>query len=227
MIRLICASDTAGTEQTEALAWLNYVETQRRDSSYLERVENRLALLEPYDQARYWTLQKNFTAAKKALTGVHIQSSLERFLFAEIEEGLGDYESAYSIFFELYQENKERWDAGLKAGTTLLKARQGDRNALLEAARIFDELEKQKPFDTRLLTNKAFIALNQGNLRKAERLLVKALQQDPDNLKALENMVYLQILNNNTLQSKLFLDRLEAKHPDYVGLEALKKRIHS
>ncbi|MEO0897431.1 MAG: cytochrome c3 family protein [Bacteroidota bacterium] len=220
IIQLICATDSAPSKAIEALAWLNYYETQRRDSAYLDQVKAGLNALAPSDLARFYILQGNDKQAQIQLNKIPQGEKTEEisFLEGEVLEGLGQFDKAYDVYWALYQENKERWDAGLKAGVNLLKAQQGNMDALYQAEKIFAELAQAKPFDVRVLNNQAFIYLNRRNLRNAERILVKVLNLDPDNLKGLENMVLLQRINRNKVQEKLYMDRLIQKYPTYHGI---------
>jgi len=226
ILRLVCATDSQVSGKKEALAWLNYYETQQRGKAFEEEVNKRKGALSPYDLARFYFYQGEYQKAEEAIAEISVPyTPLQRFLKGEIAEALGQHEAAFEIFMGLYQENQERWDAGLKAGVNLLRAREGDPRVLDEAKAIFKKLEDQKPFDARVKTNLAFIALNQRDFRTAESLLARSLAQNPDDLKALENMVFLQSLKRNSLQARLYLDRLRARHPDYPRLAALEELI--
>lgn len=224
IVQLICGTDSAPDALVEAKAWLDYYETQNRDGAYLNEVKQRAPALGNYDEARFYFYQGKMDKALQAIKAILPEniSPLSRFLEGEIAEGMGNYTDAFKLFNGLYEENQERWDAGLKAATNLLKARQGDARALDEAEGLFIKLQKQKPFDLRVKNNLAFIALNRRDYRKTERLLVSILNDDPDNLKALENMVYLQKLKGNDVQGRLYLEQLEKVDADYPGLAKLK-----
>lgn len=218
IVRLVCGTDTAPAPQVEALAWLNYFETQNRSSEYLKEVQKRKSHLENYDLARLYFYQGKLNEAQRHIHAIpeEKQTPLSRFLAGEIAEQLGEYSRAQQVFAALYQENAERWDAGLKAGSNLLKSRQGDPLALNEAEKLFLKLQKQKPFDLRVKNNLAFIALNRRDFRKAEGLLVAILNKDPNNLVALDNMIFLQKLKGNEVQVRFYTnwkEKLSSPNP--------------
>ena len=93
-----------------------------------------------------------------------------------------------------------------------------------EARALFESLLTRKPFDVRLLTNLAFVALNQGRLRAAERYLVQALAYHPDDAQALENMVLVQVVKGNQIAAQRYGERLARQHPDHPQLDQLRRQ---
>ncbi|MCI4669290.1 MAG: hypothetical protein MRZ79_14240 [Bacteroidia bacterium] len=216
IIQLVCATDSQVSSEGLAKAWLDYFETQNRATHFEKEVESRLNQLSNYDQARFYFLKSEkdprfLSKAKQKLDLIPEEelTPLSSFLDAEIAEAEGNFASAHKIYLNLYKQNGERWDAGLKAGTNLLKARPGDAGVLAEAEALFMELQQKKSFDLRVKNNLAFISLNRRDFRKTERLLVSILKKDPDNQTALRNMAFLQGILGNGLQQKLYQERLQ------------------
>ena len=103
-------------------------------------------------------------------------------------EAEGGYLEAHQAYAKAYELQPASIEAGLKAVTTLLLARQGDRSVLPQAAQKLEALKAEKPFDVRILTNLAFVYLNSGRVEEAKKLLEQALRYDPDYTPAKENL---------------------------------------
>ncbi|MEZ4829680.1 MAG: tetratricopeptide repeat protein [Bacteroidia bacterium] len=206
-------------------AWLLYFEQHNQSVEYLNRAAAYSAQMNPYDQARVAFYQQNYPLALSfadSALAAGDDHSLIWFLKGEILEAQTKYAEAAAAYRRSFEENPEGTDAGLKAGTMLLRARQGDRAVLPEVRMWFENLLKTKPFDERLLTNLGFVVMNEGDYTRAERLFQEALSFDPDNIAALENMILLQLISGNREMAEKFLKHLERKHPGYSGLERLQ-----
>ena len=227
-LELKCGTSAQPTEDAFGQAWLLYYEQQQTDPRYLQRAARQLDPASHYARARVAFYQGDLsTAEREARQALEKQPEepLRRFLLGEILEGQGRYAEAQAAYQQVYQQNIHSFEAGLKSAITLLKARQGDPQALTEARTRFEALREQKPFDLRVLTNLGFVALNQRRLSEAERFLVLALQQDPDDAQALENMVLLQMVKGNALRANRYLDHLSAQHPAHPSLSSLRGMV--
>lgn len=227
-LRLVCATDSAPSADIQGRAWLQYFERHAPDTANLRRAAS---LLDPGNdsyQARLAYYQGDFEAALRRVEALLAQAPEKAeilFLQGEILEASGRYNRAYESYRKVWDTNPEMVEAGLKSGTTLLRARQGDREVLPEAQAIFEQLRIRKPFDVRILSNLGFVWLNQGDLKQAESALVQALSYDPDYQQALENMVYLQLLKRNQVLARQYLDRLTTVAPAHPRREVLEGQV--
>ena len=133
------------------------------------------------------------------------------FLQGELYEAMGDFIAAQQAYAKSFKQNPNALEAGIKSATTLLKARQGDATVLPEAEQILTQLVQKKPFDKRILTNLAFVKLNQRKVGQAQKLLEKALAFDPDYKQALINMVLVLRLQQDPAAGE-FAAHLKEKH---------------
>jgi len=224
-LELRCGTSEKPADGVFGQAWLLYYEQQIENPAFLDRAEKLLDEDQPYALARLKWHQGDLAAARR-----YVAQALQRqpeepyrqFLYGEILERQGEFAQAAEVFESLYLRNADNVEAGLKAAVNWLKARQGDPAVLPQARQRFEALLTQKPFDVRLLTNLAFVALNQRDLRTAESSLVRALQLDPDDGKALENMVLVQVVKGNTVQSEAYLARLAAAGAEEAVLARLR-----
>lgn len=227
--KLICANDSTVPDSILGKAYLLHFEKNAAEATYLLQAEKLLAQKgNAYERARIALYQGNLPKANSLINQAikdQGESTLLLFQQGEILEARGQYENAFQAFSKAHQLNPEAFEAGLKAGTTLLLARAGQPAALTEARRIFDQLYEQKPFDPRLLTNLGFVAMNQQKIEEAEGFLVKALKLEPHDVQALENMVFLQIAKGNVARARIFFDRLIRSHPEYARREDLQKLL--
>ncbi|MEO0581893.1 MAG: tetratricopeptide repeat protein, partial [Bacteroidota bacterium] len=195
---------------------------------YLRIADSLLPSHALYERARIAFYEGDINTALKKIDQAISSDSTDiyaQFFKGKIYESIGQHGRAYDLFLNLYRRQPKLWEAGLKAGVNLLISKQGQMVALEEGEQIFQALVEEKPFDVRGLSNLAFVYLNKREIRKAERLLVKALRLNPDHAKALENMIYLQVLNQNRLQAQLYLDRLVAKHPQDPKIPKLQQLV--
>lgn len=224
-LELKCGTSDNPSPNAFGQAWLLYYEQQDRNPRYLDRAWEQLGPEQHYERVRIAFYREDYALAKKEIEQAldnAPQDPLRLFLKGEILENLGFYGQAHDAFIQVYDQNQENIEAGLKAGTTLLKANQGDIQVLGQARTLFETLLRKKPFDTRMLTNLGFITLNQRELPTAESYLVRALRQDPDDAQALENMVLVQLVKGNDTRAEHYLKHLEERHPEHASLDKLK-----
>jgi cytochrome c-type biogenesis protein CcmH/NrfG len=222
---LRCGTSEQPSDDVFGQAWLSYYEQQVENPVFLQRAEALLSQDQPYALARLKLYQGDLPAARRYAEQALTEQPAEpfrQFLFGEILAQQGEYAQAAATFDALYQRNADNLEAGLMAAVNWLKARRGDPQVLPQARQRFETLLAQKPFDVRLLTNLAFVALNQRDLRRAESALVQALGYDPDDLKVLENMVLVQVVKGNAQQGARYLARLTAAGADEAVLTRLQ-----
>ncbi|MEO1382025.1 MAG: multiheme c-type cytochrome [Bacteroidota bacterium] len=227
-IDLICGNEAAPQKETYGKAWLSFYELQENDPYYLRMADSLLPSHALYERARIAFYKGDVSTALQRIDEAISSDSTDiyaQFFKGKVLESLGQHTRAYDLFVNLYRRQPKLWEAGLKAGVNLLISKQGQMAALDEGEQIFQALVEEKPFDVRGLSNLAFVYLNKREIRKAERLLVKALRLNPDHARALENMIYLQVLNQNRLQAQLYLDRFATKHPDNPQLTKLQQLV--
>jgi len=211
-LELKCGTSADPGEDFFGRAWLLYFEQQIDNPAFLIRADEQLAMDNYVARARLYVYQGKIAEADQAVSDALLQYPDDpelRFLAGEVQENLGKFSEAAQTYGALYHENPENIEAGQKYGVNLLKSRQGDPRVLVEANRVFEELLAKKPFDTRLLVNRGFVALNQRDFRAAERCFVKALRLDPDDINALENMILLQIAKGNRVLGDTYLEALK------------------
>ncbi len=226
--QLICANDSFIADSVLGKAYLLHFEKTAAEANYLAEAAKYLTKGSTFERARIAFYEGNLARAKSLIQQAISEkgeNTAMLFQLGEIHEGLGEYEAAFQAFSKAYALNGEAFEAGFKAGTSLLQARAGQAQALAEARSMFDALYDQKPFDPRLLTNLGFVAMNQGRLEEAEGFLMKALRLEPQDVQALENMIYLEITKNNKARARIFFERLSQAHPDYVNQERLRQLI--
>lgn len=227
-LKLVCATDSDPALDIQGKAWLQYFELHDPDPAHLERAAS---LLDPGSQeyrarlAFYRGDLPGALLAAEAALKVRPQAEDLLYLKGEILEASGRPADAHAVYQAAWKANPALLEAGLKAGVTLLRARQGDSNVLPEARKLFEQLLTQKPFDERIHANLGFVLLNLGVLDQAENHLAQALAYDPQYPQALENMVYLYALKQNAVQAQNYLNRLLSTSPDHPRKEALQALV--
>jgi len=216
---LFCANDASVTDSSIGAAYLQRFEEVGEIAQDLAQAKSLLGTQgNLYERARVALYEGKLSQAnvliKQAIT-TQGEQPLLLFLQGEIAEAAGNYSLAYRAYLKAWQQNPAAFEAGLKAGTSLLQAKSGQLEALTEAQQIFDKLYKQKPFEPRLLTNMGFVALNQGRFDQSEIYLVKSLKVVPNDIQALENMIFLQLAKGNSVRARMFYERLLQAKPDY------------
>jgi SOS response regulatory protein OraA/RecX len=196
-LRLQLATQETAPDSIWGQAWLLYFERHENSGQYLREAVAQLADGPTYPKAQAAFFSRRFEEAL-ALINDHVQKQPDdafgHYLHGETLEVLGQFAEAQQAYARAFLLQPESVEAGLKEVVTLLKARQGDVSALSTAANRLAELEQRKPFDERILTNLAFVRLNQGKLNEAENLLNRALALDPDYQLAKDNLSLLNRL---------------------------------
>lgn len=196
-IQLQLATRKEAPDSIWGQAWLLYYERQDDNRQYLREAVAKLAEGPTYPKAQAAFYNGRFEEALELIKD-HVKKepadAFGHYLQGETLEALGQFAEAQNAYAQAYQLQPESIEAGLKEAITLLKARQGEASALSMAAKRLEELEVRKPFDERILTNLAFVRLNQGKLADAEALLNRALALNPDYQLAKDNLTLLQRL---------------------------------
>ena len=227
-LKLLSATNEHPKKADWAKAWLGYYEQLAATPENLSKAEQYLSAENIYEKANIRFYQGKYEEALGLIIAAMQQAPEDaerQFRKGEILEAMGKFEQAFHSYEQIYRKHPENIEAGLKSGINLLKSRVGDPRALAEARSLFEQLLHKKSFDARILTNLGFIALNQGELKRAEAYLVQALALNPEHAQALENMIYLQGQKGNQRQAKRYLDLLSEKHPEYARLGELRRGI--
>jgi Flp pilus assembly protein TadD len=227
-LELHCVSSPAVSRLENGAAWLSFFERQEANPAHLRRADSLLSGTKGYAAARVALYQGRYEQALALVEELLEKESPEpewRFLKGEILEGQGNVEAAFSTYDQLYQSEPENIEAGLQAVLMLLKARTGQSEVLPIAQQRLEVLRQAKPFDERILANLGFVALNQGELSRAQSYLFQALSYQPDQAAALENMVMLQLLQRNPTQAGQYLERLQTRHPNHPALPRLRAAV--
>ncbi|MFK7924665.1 MAG: RecX family transcriptional regulator [Bacteroidia bacterium] len=187
-LRLQLATQKSVPDSVWGQAWLLYYERHEANPTYLETAARQLSQGPSYPQAQIAFLQNDLETAKSALKNAEAADPFVQFLWGKILSAEGLHLKSHQAYTKAYKLQPASIEAGLKVATSLLRARQGDRSVLPEAAQKLEALKTEKPFDVRILTNLAFVYLNSGRVREAKNLLEEALRYDPDYAPALDNL---------------------------------------
>lgn len=199
-LKLACATNPQASDSDWGKAWLAYFEEVEADPAFLQLALEKLQPENAYERASVYHYLGDPLRALPLIEQALEQRPMEAlvaFRKGEILESLGRYAEAWQVYQALYERTPLNLEAGLKATANLLKARQGEQQALLEARQQLRQLYQQKPFDVRILTNLGFVCLNLRDFPQAETYLQQALALHPDHLQARENLQLLQQLKKN------------------------------
>lgn len=187
-LRLQLATRETAPDSVWGQAWLLYYERHEANPEYLETAATQMYRGPRYPQAQNAFLRGDFNTVRLALQDADQNDPFVQFLYGEYFTKQGKHPEAHQAYAKAFEIQPASIEAGLKSVTSLLKARQGDRSVLPEAAQKLEALKVEKPFDVRILTNLAFVYLNSGRVGEAEKLLEEALRYDPDYEPALSNL---------------------------------------
>jgi len=227
-LKLVCGTSKDVENDAWGESFLLYYERNEKDRRYLSLADSLLDVDNVCNRGRLAYHQGKYGEAEelvKRCLGEDEEDIDVSFLLGEILEAKGEWGEAYEVYEGIYSHNSEIFEAGLKAVTTMLRAREGDRSVLVEARGRLEALMVMKPFDVRVLTNLGFVYMNERRFGEAKRFLNRALSYSPDNVKALENRIYIGLLEGDKKGAKASLDRLLEIMPDYVDAAGLKKKI--
>ncbi|WNJ15978.1 tetratricopeptide repeat protein [Pontibacter sp. G13] len=222
--RLFPAQSGNVSPSIQGRAWLSWYEEQSSSPQWLD---SALSSLRPSDGFAYARAQYYAGKYQEALTVLNASPSepASQFLKGEVLESMGKFAEAEQVFRGIFEENPNRLEAGYRALTAQLKAQAGNPQILDSVQAQIQQLLAIKPFDVRFLGTSGFLYLNQGNLRSAERMLVQALRLDPDNLQALENMIYTQAMKGNEIQVEEYLNQLRNLGPDQALIDRVEQQL--
>lgn len=212
-VALLAVNRTENNDDIVGKAHLQYFETIFKHENYLNVASQKLSPNSLYEKARLLFYQKQYDAANQQVQNLlrkEDENVLALFLAGEIAEAKGEYETAFNYYQKAYKLNQLSIEAGLKAVVMLLKYKQGDMNVLPNAQNRLEALLRQKPFDEKIWANYGFVLMNQRKFPEAEKALSTAINQNPDYIQALENMVLLQRAKGNEVKAIYFEQKLAA-----------------
>ncbi len=227
-LRLLPAHGGDVASDTRGKAWLAYFEEQSREPAFLD---SALALLSPEnhgDLGRQYVLRGKMPEAQKEVDLALTQDPQRPewlFLKGEILESTQQHAAAFALFAHLHETHPGMFEAAFRREINRYLAKPEDPATLEASAQGFERLIAERPFDKRLFTNLGFLRLQQNRLSEAERWLVQALLIDPDDVKALENMILLHSLRGNAQLAQIYFRRLERAHPDHAALERIRSSL--
>jgi len=226
-IELLCATNQKPTDENKAIAYLTYYEQHNSNPQWLDSVTKNIATIsKPSILAKYYLFKNDLPNALSSIDKAlekEPQNSEYHFIKGEILETQADLNQALISYQKALTLNPLLTEVANKTGALLLQTNIGSRSALSQAKTIFEKALIIKPFDSKILTNLAFVEMNLQNLTQAEKLLQHSLYYDPDYAQALENYIYLLVYQNNIPKAKQYLKHLEKKHPNYPKLKELRK----
>ncbi len=227
-LRLMPAQGESASHSDKGVAWLAYFEQQEASPAFLDSAAIYLNGNDHGAAARlaYW--QGRMAEAEKAIAlalAADPGNAELTFLKGEILEAQGRPDAAFAVFDELARTHPEMLEAAFRREVTRYQAAPDDPVAIDASAAGFEALLRQKPWEVRFLTNLAFLRIRQNRQSDAERLLVQALQLDPDDAKALENMILLASIRGNSTLANSWLIRLEKAHPMHPGLDRIREGL--
>ncbi|MDP5170646.1 MAG: hypothetical protein NWR72_10400 [Bacteroidia bacterium] len=226
-LRLLPGNGTAATDADFGKAWRYYFEQHQANPAYLDSASSYASQDDYIEQARLAMLRQDMAAAERAIEaglGKSPGNTALFFLQGEWLEANGEPGKAAIVFEELTRRHPDMLEAEFRHYVNLFKSAPDDHSTLARCAAGFESLRQRRPFDKRMHTNLAFIRIRQNQLPEAERLLVQALALDPDDAKALENMILLHSIRGNKILLNQYLERLETAHPDHPGLTQIRDR---
>lgn len=227
-LRLLPGNGDTATRHSTGMAWRYYFEQQEINPAYLDSAASYIDSDDRVEVARLAMLRGDLSTAEDAIEEALARSPGNASLFflqGELLEAKGDFAAAAVVFAELERRYPDMLEAAFRHYVDLFTANQNQSTVWETCAEGFEKLRKQRPFDKRMYTNLAYIRLRQNQLPEAERLLVQALRLDPDDAKALENMILLSGMRNNRTQLQQYLKRLEVAHPQHPGLERIRSMV--
>lgn len=227
-LRLLPGNGDSTSNVAKAKAWRYYYEQQENEPVYLDSAASYLGKGDLVEQVRLAMLKGDLANAER-----NIEEALARspgnatlfFLQGELLEAKRDFGAAAVVFGELERRYPEMKEAAFRHALNLFQANPGKSAVMEESAQLFEKLRQERPFDKRLYTNQAYIRIRQNRLPEAERLLIQALNLDPDDAKALENMILLAGMKGNQIALKTYFRRLETAHPDHPSLNQIRQAI--
>lgn len=227
-LRLLPGNGDSTSNVAKAKAWRYYYEQQENEPAFLDRAAKFLTPEDRVEQARLSMLRGDLATAER-----NIEEALARspgnatlfFLQGELLEAKREYAAAAVVFGELTRRYPEMVEAAFRQALNVFQANPNHPAAMAQSAALFDSLRQRRPFDKRMYTNLAYVRIRQQQFSDAERLLVQALALDPDDAKALENMILLQGMRGNRISLQQYFGRLQAAHPDHPRLGQIREMI--
>ncbi|MFN0203139.1 MAG: tetratricopeptide repeat protein [Bacteroidia bacterium] len=227
-VKLIAATSDKIDDITKGKAHLQYFERHNKNAYYLAEADKLIPAQEEDEKARVYFYQGKYneaiTLANQALTKGE-NKVLIYFLLGEIYEKQNNFKLAFDNYEKAYQANPEAVEAGLKAGTMMLKANVGNVAILPQAQVRFETLLALKPKDERIHTNLGFVLMNQQKFPIAEKYFLQSLALNPDYQPAVENLMYLSLATNEKVKAQSYFDKLLKINPNYANKEAIKAQL--
>ncbi len=227
-LRLLPGNGDSVSSAFYGKAWRYYFEQHESNPVFLDSANTYLHPDNFIEVARLAMLRGDYDAAERAIEEGLNRSPGNGSLFlmqGELLEARGQYAEAAIVFEEMVRRYDHMLEAKFKWYVNLFKSDPENPGILNRCAEGFESLRAERPFDKRMYTNLAYIRLLQNQFSQAERLLIQALNLDPDDAKALENMILLHSLRGNQVMMKRYVSRLETAHPDHPGLEIIREEM--
>ena len=221
-LRLLPGNGDSVGQKNYGKAWRYYFEQHESQPAWLDSAAAYLSPDDYVERARVAFLRGDLEAAERAIEAGLDRSPGNGSLFllqGEWLEATGQFGEAAVVFEEMVRRNPDMLEAEFRQYVNLFKSAPDDPTIQNRCAEGFESLRQRRPFDKRMHTNLAYIRLLQNQLPQAERLLIQALNLDPDDAKALENMILLHSLRGNRVMMEQYVRRLRQAHPDHPALE--------
>jgi Tfp pilus assembly protein PilF len=227
-VKLLCATSSSSSSNNLGKAYLIYYEQQESNPAYLKLALSYLAEDSYYERSKVLFYQRKLKDALSLAQKAKAQKPNDPFVIFHLVNVLESLDKSHEALQELsaiIRRYPDLVEAYARAAALLLRQTKDRRDeALIEQAR--DWLQKAyriKPRDIPTLNNLAFICLNTGELAKAYEFINAVLALEPDNPKALENIIYYFLLENQAQKAAPYLSRLEKIDP--VLADRLQKKI--
>jgi tetratricopeptide (TPR) repeat protein len=227
-LKLLCASSSAPASSNLGKAYLAYYEQQESNPAYLNLAFSYLSEDCYYERSKVFFYQGKLEEALSLAQKAKAKKPSDAFIvfhLANVLESLGKIQEAIQELSDIMKRYPDLVEAYTRAAALLLRQTKDKRdNAAIEQAREWLlKAHHIKPRDIPTLNNLAFICLNTGELSKSYEFTNAVLALEPDNSKALENIIYYFLLNNEARKATPYLSRLEKIEP--VLASRLKQKM--
>jgi tetratricopeptide (TPR) repeat protein len=221
---LLCATNSNPDKEIVGKAQLAYFEQFTASTNWLDSAINYLLSTNSWEAlARAYYFKADYINALQVIEKITnikyhtVDKAVSIYWLAgEILEKLNRYAEAQTYFERILLLRPQHTEANRKMGILTLKRSPNNRQALEKASHFFTQALIQKPFDPILLTNLAFVKLNQGNAMLADSLLKLAINESPDYLLALENSVITLLTLNQKKQAAIIAEKILKLEPNHA-----------
>jgi tetratricopeptide (TPR) repeat protein len=202
-LRLHCATCADGSQGPLAAAYVRYYEAVEANPAHLEAAQeaSQTQPLPPLEAAklRFYLGDVAGALPLAAAAAQNSQPAHEavwtKLFYAEVLTAAGREEDAIAVLRPLQAAHPANLEVTLRLAERVLSVGYGQAAALQEGDALLSDAYRRQPQLARVLTNLAFVRMNQGRPAEAQTLLERCLALHPDHQPAKDNLrVVLQLL---------------------------------